>query len=327
MYKALFCLIATLIISGCSIKKAEEKPPPWYMNPPKDSEFIYETASATTLLGARNNALLLINRNLYSQIMKTFKASNSPLHIKNELEYKELMQASSKAVNDIVFQSIKILHTIQFHSNQFILLAVPKNMIFQKEKKKLDALYEPLKKELESIDGLSTLEQYARLKPAAQKLNKIAVLAALLQTLSAGFDTHEYFTFVNDTKERTAAIKNSMSVRVLGDFNSLKLVNQLKQGLSKEDIFIDKTLNRENGYDIFMLTDAAQKTDSRFFNIVLTVKIITATKDKKIISVKTHTFTGKSNKSYEDAKLQAESNMNARLRSLRIFDFLGLIKK
>ncbi|WP_345980218.1 hypothetical protein [Sulfurimonas sp. HSL3-2] len=327
MFKTLIYLILALVITGCGLKKMEDRPPLWYTNPPKDTTFIYSTASSKTMQSARNIAVLSINRDLNTKVMELFKSSNSPLEIKNELEYKNLMQTSMKVVNSIVFHGIKTINSAQFHSQQLILISVSREMIFQEEKKKLDAIYEPLKKELETIDTLTPIEQYAVLKPVTSKLDEIAVLAALLQTVSTGYDANEYFAFVNNTKEMIEKIDDSTALRVLGDFNSLRLVRYIEGGLSNESLLVNKTLEKKNSYNIFIMTTVDEKMDYQFYKTTLGVKTIVATKEKKIISEKMHTFIGKSRKSNNDARLQAESSVEKTIRSFGIFDFLGLNKK
>lgn len=327
MFKSIIYLITALMIAGCSIKKAEDRPPLWYTNPPKDYTFIYSTASSKTLQSARNVAVLSINKDLYAKVMDMLKASDSPLHVKSELEYTRLMQTSSKIVNNIVFHGIKTINNAQFHSQELILISVSRDMIFQEEKKKLDAIYEPLKKELEAIDTLTPLEQYAVLKPNTSKLDEIAILSALLQTISTGYDANEYFAFVNNTKEKIESIKNTIAIRVLGDFNSLRLVRYVEGGISSEYLFVNKTLERENSYNIFIMTTVDEKMDYQFYRTTLTVKIVIATKEKKVITEKRHTFIGKSRKSNNDARLQAEASVEKTIRSSGIFDFLGLNKK
>lgn len=326
MFKSFIYFVLVLLIVGCSSKKIEDKPPLWYTNPPKDYNFIYATASSKMLQSAHNIAVLSINKDLNSKIIDALKAPDAPLHVQDDADYKMLVDTSLAITKKLVFHGINTLKDAEYHSEQLILISVARDVIFKEEKNKVDAIYLPLQKEFEAIDALSPIEQYAKLNRITSALNEIAIRAELLQIVLNGYDAGEYFSFVNQLKEKTKEINNSVVIRVLGDVNSLLFVKPVENGLHDKELYISKNLDRSNSYNIFVTTNIDNKMDYQFYKTTLTAKIITATKDKKIISTKMHTFIGKSRKGYADAKLQAESGFIKKVKSFGIFEFLGLIK-
>ncbi|MBU0632036.1 hypothetical protein KKA17_05265 [bacterium] len=327
MFKSFIYFVLILLIAGCSTKKIEDRPPLWYTNPPKDYNFIYATASSNTLQSARNIAVLSINKDLNSKILDAIKAPDAALHVQDDADYNMLFDTSLAITKKLVFHGIKTLKDAEYHSEQLILISIARDALFEEEKSKLDAVYLPLKKEFETIDTISPIEQYAKLNLITSALNEIAIRAELLQIVLNGYDAGEYLSFVNQLKDKTKEINNSIAVRILGDVNSLPFVKPVEIGLLDKELYITRTLDRGNSYNIFLTTDIDKKMDYQFYKTTLTAKIITATKDKKIISTKMHTFIGKSRKGYADAKLQAESGFIKKVKSFGVFEFLGLIKK
>ncbi len=324
MFKNLLFTLLILLIAGCSTKKMQDRAPFWYTNPPSDYKFIYSTAASKTPQSARNVAVLSINTTLNTKVTDALNSTTSPLHVRSEKERQELAQSSSKIVNKIVFHGIQTINTARFHSEQLILIRVSRDMIFQEQKSKLDALYIPIKKKFEAPQTLTPLQEYATLKPLYSRLNDIAVLAQLLTIITPGYDSNEYFAFVNQLRKRTDDLKSSIALRILGDLNSLGLVKPVEEALSKEGLYLTRKLDREENYNIFLTTNAQKQMDYQFYKVTLTLKSIIATQDKHIISTKMHTFIGKSRKSYADAKLQAESGLNSAIKLSGIFDFFGL---
>lgn len=327
MIKNFIYIFLVLAITGCSVKKVEDRLPLWYTNPPKDYNFIYSTATSKTLQSAHNIAILSINKDLNSKIIESLTSSNTPLHLKDETDKQNIVKTSSLITKKLVFHGVRTLNSTLYHSQELILISVLREAVFEDEKSKLDTLYLPLKKEFKTLDAYTPLEQYVKIDQIKPKLYEIAVRAELLQIISNGYDASEYFAFFNSLRDRFLDIKKSLDIRVLGDYNSLPFVKPVEDGLRGSELEVTKDLKRANSYHIFLTAKIKKKMDYQFYKVTLTAKIIIATKDKKIISTKLHTFVGKSRKSYKDAQLQAESGFMKSIKYFGVFNFLGLIKQ
>ena len=306
------------------MQQSSNEPPSWYTHPPKDYQFIYSTAASKTQQSARNIALLSINRSLYSELSDSFSSKNPPIHINSSLELKALQETSAKIANSLVFHGIKTLESTTFRSQNLILISVSRASIFAEQKQKLDAVYTPIKKQLEALYSLDPLKQYALIAPTITLLDEIAARAKLLEIISNGFDGGEYFAFVNSIKDNFKQLQKNIGMRVLGNLNAIRFVRYIQEGIVQQNITVDKTLSEKESYTLFILTAVDKKMDYQFYKTTLTVTTIVATKDKKVIAEKLHTFIGKSRKDYQDAQAQAEESVGKQVKSLGIFNFLGL---
>ncbi|MCW8894682.1 MAG: LPP20 family lipoprotein [Sulfurimonas sp.] len=325
MYKNILLAIIIAIITGCSAPKPEQAPS-WYTNIPQDDKLFYAVGAADTIDKAKNNAIASMRENLAEQIDNSFKeVTHKLLPIDNTILqniFKQNLDISKK----LFFKNITLANSQSFKGEKLVLISISKQDLFKKLKIISDAQFLRTKQEYAVTRNSATLKRFIVLDELMEKFAHIASLAEYKTFLLSTYNSDDEFEFLKNMKNEYDRLKASINIYVLTDSNSRIFSKIIKNSLNEKGLSTKNSFENEVSLKLLITSETTQSQEYSFNQSKSLVKFTLFDKQKTLLSLRQHTFIGKSRKSYEDAKIQSAVYLKNKINKLGIFDFIGIEK-
>jgi hypothetical protein len=315
--------ITIALFTACSAPKPTQAPS-WYTSKPKDFQYFYAVGSGKNITSAKNKAILNLRQELIKDLNSNFENKSSKIKASDEDLILKIKQENEKLINTMSIAQIKVEKTASFNNEQLILLKLSRKSVFEKfdilssnRFKESRELYAKIKQDDQLI------KKYSILNKAMQNFPKLAsITQAKENTLST--NTIDDVNHLNTLLEEYQAIKNKLSIYVLPDVNSRIYIKSLKEALANTGLELSSEPKSDESLRL-IVTSQTQNNEEYGFNVSKTlVKYTTYDKDKNVVAFRQHTFSAKSRKNYNDAKIQTAMHQKSMIKKLGVFEFIGV---
>jgi len=301
-----FFLIVFFIFLGCSVKQ-EKRPslPNWYLNPPKSSEYVYETGSGNSkkeaVLNALSNFVASLNVKISSEFSLKKEAFSGALYSKST-QYKLKAEVSK-----IEISNYEVVKVYPYFDKILVLVKIDKKKLFENLKTKLDMRFKEYKKRFEKIRQKNSLSQFIELKKLEKSLKDEIVYLNFLKSLNPSFNQKPYFNFIEEVNNYLNGLK--VSVKIVSA--SFEAKEDIKRYLSSKGVYVDKNSNLI--LEVKVLSKENKSImDLMVYNIYITLKEkdkLISTNSFKIILPKTTTLSGNLYDEIKDLSLEKFFNL------------------
>ncbi len=325
MYKNILLAIIVAIITGCSAPKPEQ-PPIWYTNVPTDDKLFYAVGSSKTIDSAKKNAIASMRESLSSNISSIIKMPTHKLQPLEENILKDIFRQNMDISNKLSLRGVSLDKSEEFNGEELVLISISKQTLFQRLKAISDAQFLRTKQEYDMTKNAAVLKRFLILDSLMQKFSSIASLTQYKKFLLNTYNPDAEFEFLKNMKKEYDGLKSSINIYVLADSNSRIFSSFIKDSLNEKGLSTKNNFDSEISLKLLVTSKTEESQEYSFNKSKSLVKFKIFDKNKKLLSLRQHTFIGKSRKSYQDAKEQSALYLHSKVKRLGIFDFIGIEK-
>lgn len=325
MYKNILLTIIIAIITGCSAPKPQN-PPIWYTNVPTDEKLFYAVGSSDTIESAAKNAITSMRERLNSNINDLIKAPTHRLQPLDKTMLEDIFIQSIDISKKLSLKNVKIDKSQEFNGEKLVLISIPKATLFERLKAISEAQYLRTKQEFDMTKNAAILKRFVILDSLMQKFSNIASLAQYKEFLLSTYNPNSEFEFLKSMKTEYENLKSSINIYVLTDSNSRIFSSFIKNSLNEKGLSTKNDFDSEISLKLLITSTTEESQEYSFNKSKSLVKFTIFDKNKKLLSLRQHTFIGKSRKDYQDAKEQSALYLKSKVERLGIFDFIGIEK-
>jgi len=267
--------IVFLFLVGCSDKNPTPityQYPAWYDKKPSSDLYFYGVGEAEDVKEAKNIALKMI----VDEVTSSLDTNKSvPIH----------------------FSTVRVVELIEHKRNVVTLVSVEKEALYERNYKDLSIYLRRIEK-IDEDGSDEFINRYFELKRRVDDLDNIEERIALLHALKKEFDGSDMRDEYQSYQEKIALLKQAIRVNIRSDFESISLVESIKETFKNENIKLND--KRSTFVSDYRLSVSGECNDENF---ELQLKLFNF--EDKIIASKVYTFTCKD----DDEKLLAFEKM------------------
>ena len=326
MCKNILLSIFIIFIAGCSAPKPEVAPQ-WYSNIPTDSELYYAVGASDTIENAKKAAIASMRESLSREINNEFKKTTHILQPVDNKTLEKIFEQSFDISNKLSFQKIKIEKSKKINNSELVLISVPRLELFEKIKPVSDALFSRMRQEYKMHKNSVAIKKFIFMDGLIEGYFKAASLTGYKKILMHSYTADDEFKLLKEIKGEYDYLKSTINIYVLSDADSKIFAHHIKDAIMQKGLSTDNSLDGENSIKIVITSDTQESKNYNFFQSKSLVKFTTFDKEKQQIAFKQHTFVGQSSKDYKDAKEHASVDMQAKIKKLNLFNFVGIENK
>lgn len=326
MCKNILLSIFIIFMAGCSAPKPKA-PPLWYSNLPTNSEFYYAVGTSDTVENAKEVAIASMRKNLSTEVNNEFKKATHILQPINNETLEKIFEQSFDISNKLSFEKIKLEKSKKINNTQMVLISVPRLELFEKIKPVSDALFLRMKQEYAMNTNTIAIKKFIFMDGRIDDFFKSASLTGYKKVLMHSYTPDGEFRLLKEIKGEYDYLKSTINIYVLSDENSKIFALHIKDAITQKGLNTNNSLEDDNSIKILITSSTTQSKNYDFFQSKSLVKFTTFDKEKKQIAFREHTFIGESSKDYKDAKERASMDMQANIKKLSLFNFIGIENK
>lgn len=326
MYKNVLLTLFITFIAGCSAPKPDIAPQ-WYTNVPTNSEFYYAVGASDTIENATKAAVESMRESLSTQLNNGFKKTTHILQPIDNETLEKIFAQSSDISKKLSFQKIKLEKSKKTNNRELVLISVPRLELFEKLKPISDALFLRMKQEYKMHKNSTAVKKLAFMDELMKNFPRVASLTGYKNFLIHSYSADDEFKFLKEMRGEYDYLKSTINIYVLSDANSKIFANQIKAAITQKGISTENSIENENSVKLLITSDTTDTQNYNFLQSKSLVKFTTFDKEKKQIAFRQHTFMGQSSKNYQDAKEHSATDMQAKIKNLSLFDFIGIENK
>lgn len=321
MLKSVLFGFIIAIFAGCGSKTSI---PSWYLNPQKDSQFLYATGSASNIQKAEANAIATLRNDLIQNLNSEFDNINHPLLQDNREFINALHDSNEHLCNTLSMRGAKVFKSETIQNTSYVIVKLSKKNLFDYLSVSSNKQLQNSKEKYALAKNKIPIQKYIILKPLVAKYPQQASITQLKSHLISSYNPNNDFLYLKNLLNDFINLKKNISFYLLSDVNARAFVPKIQNALSKEGFLISKTPNNKDSLTIFITSATDETREYAFLKSKNLVKFKIIDSSKKMIAFRQHTFIGNSKKSYDDAKEQAVIYAETKINKLGIFDFIGL---
>ena len=281
-----FNLALLFLLLGCSEheKYTPYKYPSWYYHPPQSEFYYYAIGEGGDIAEAKSVAMHTILKQMQSRLDE-----NSTVAIR--------------------FVPPRIVEMLEHKKSVVLLLSVEKRAIYEINRKNLDLLFFRLEK-MDEASSDEFILRYMALKRRLDDLQDLEAKIAFLEMLDPTFDAHEYREKYKKYRHKVAILSEAIRINLRGDFETIMLLETLKERLKDEKIELLENAKRFVSDYTLALKGSCEKEE-------FSLEVVLSNFEDRVIARNHFNFTCKES----EAKREAFKTL---LKKESIYSFLGL---
>ena len=314
----------SIIFTGCvkmptlkDSKHTTSSIPNWYLNAPQNSsKYIYGTGESNSVDNAKNEALNNMSARLVTSVGSSLKATTKS---SSDGTYsKDVSKQLKVEVQKIRFTNATIEKNAVVGNNFYVLAKVDRIELFNTKKKdfnllntRIDTRYKQLKNmpKLEKINGLS------QLYPSLIKAKK---LSFVMYAINNSFDYGSYHKKYDSMIDEINSLKDNLTISVSSNLPQKYFADELTAFLNANNY---KTNSGKSDISI-KVTNKVRYSTARGWQIAKVSTTLSVVSNKRVISNKVITTTGRSSSTKENALEGASKYFAKKIKKLGLNSIL-----
>ncbi|EDZ61747.1 hypothetical protein SMGD1_0832 [Sulfurimonas gotlandica GD1] len=325
MYKNILFAVIIAIFAGCSAPKPQQAPS-WFTNLPKDYKNFYAVAAASDETKAKSIAINELRKNIIKDLDASFSTPNHSLSPSSQM-LNEIISANLHLANTLSMRAIKVEKTELFNGQILMLISIQREELFKKINSDLNTKIKRLGQFYSLNKDTIPIKRYVYLKPLMSQYAYLASRTAFAQISISTYNSNNNFRLLKELENEYNNLQTSINFYILSDGNSRVYTKTIKDAIEKDGLSVSNKSKDSHTLKL-LISSSTDNTNEYTFNVSKNlVKFTTFDANKNQILFRQHTFIGKSRKNHQDAKEQTIEHINAKVKQLGIFDFIGIQSK
>lgn len=239
-------------------------------------------------------------------------------------DLKKILTSNETFCQTLSLRGVKVLKHKKFQNQEYVLVAISKEMLFKKIDFKAKQLLEDIKDRYKKSSHKIPLERYHSFQNIRELLFPYITMNEFQKIILRDYNTLDSDILLNKIQKEYFTFKNNITIHVLGDLASKDFTPHVKNAFLHNALSCDLMQKTKHTYRVILKTQT-QDYDEYGFHMSKSVVVFQLYNSKQqLVSSKRHTFIGKSRKSYGDAHLQTALNVRARIAKLGIYEIVGI---
>ncbi len=324
MYKSILLAIIITIFAGCGQPDVPQEPA-WFTSPPKDFNKFYAVGAAYDESKAKNIAALSLRDRLLSDLNNAFKKKGHKLSLTKENRLSNILQLNEHRANTISLRTLNVEKTAQFNSKTLVLVSILKKDLFESLSKVSDKNFQASQAKHTKIQSAVAIERFAITKEILLGYDELASDIQFKQNILSTYNPNDEFEYLNRLDSDYKKLKEDVSVYILTDANSIPFYKSVKEAILATGLSISKKPKTDDSIKLLISSKTTNDDEYTFKKAKTLIKFTTYNTKREKIKFRQHTFSGKSTKTYNEAKSQSVLHLKYRLGKENIFNFIGVI--
>jgi len=325
MYKNILLTIIIAIFAGCGQPDTPQKPA-WYTSPPKDFTKFYAVGSAFDESKAKNVASLALRDRLHIDLDNAFKKEDHQLSLTKENRLSNILKFNERRANTLSLRRLKVEKTAEFDGKTLVLVSILKKDLFESLSEVSDKKFQASQDRHLKVQSAVAIQRFATTKEILLEYDNLASDIQFKQIILSTYNPSDEFEYLNRLDSDYKKLKEDVSVYILTDGNSIPFYKSIKEAILATGLTISKKPKSADSIKLLISSKTTNEDEYTFKKARTLVKFTTYNTSREKIKFKQHTFSGKSTKTYREAKFQSALYLKAKLQKEGIFQFIGVLK-